>query len=169
LLKKRGVPFRYRYLGKGPEAAHLKKLSEKLGLSSEVEFCDSLRGDDYIRALQEAHLYLLPSLREGVPLTQMEAMAAGCVPVVVDCGGAGPMARAAGCDPIAVSSLPVIEQAISQKILQLWNNCEAWTLASSDAMATISREYSSEYYSRNIRQFYDEIAGVFINGMPSRI
>jgi glycosyltransferase involved in cell wall biosynthesis len=169
LLKNKGIPFRYRYLGKGPEAAHLNKLSEKLGLSSEVEFCDSLRGDEYIQALQDSHIYLLPSLREGVPLTQMEAMAAGCVPVVADCGGAGPMARAAGCDPIAVSLLPLSEQAISQKILQLWNNDEAWAVASSDAMATISLEYSSEYYSGNIRRFYDEVAGFPINGLPSRI
>jgi glycosyltransferase involved in cell wall biosynthesis len=159
LLKKKNIPFRYRYLGKGPEAGYLQAVADRLGLSADVEFCDSLRGDDYIRALQESHIYLLPSLREGVPLTQMEAMAAGCVPIVMNCGGAGPMAKAAGCDPIAVSSLRVSEEAISQKILQVWDDCEAWPLKSSAAIATVSREYSSKYYSGNIHRFYEEVAG----------
>jgi len=158
LAKKRGIPFVYRYLGKGPEAGHLKKLSEKLGLSAEVDFCDSLRGDDYIRALQEAHVYLLPSLREGVPLTQMEAMAAGCIPIVMDCGGAGPMARAAGCEPIPVSSLAEIEESIARNIAKAWNDFATWEIQSSAAVAAVAHEYSSEYYSGKIRQYYDAVS-----------
>ena len=45
--------------------------------------------EDYIRELQDTDLYLLPSLREGGGLTMMEAMLAGCVPIVAACGGPG--------------------------------------------------------------------------------
>ncbi len=37
--------------------------------------------------LLEAHLLILPSYREGLPLTVLEAMAAGCVPLVTGVGG----------------------------------------------------------------------------------
>jgi glycosyltransferase involved in cell wall biosynthesis len=160
LVKQRGIPFQYRYLGKGPELGYLRKLTERLCLSAEVEFCDSLRGEDYIRALQESHVYLLPSLREGVPLTQMEAMAAGCIPIVMDCGGAGPMARASGCEPIPVSSQREIEEAIAAKIVKGWCDTKTIKIESAAAIKAVVREYSTDFYSGKIRQFYDAVSGV---------
>lgn len=154
LLKNKGIPFRYRYLGKGPEAAHLKKLSEKLGLSSEVEFCESLRGDDYIRALQEAHLYLLPSLREGVPLTQMEAMAAGCVPVVADCGGAGPMARAADQSSVRSASINQMTSDIDTIVTDFWSDSNKWKIASQKCIEAICRDYSADHYAIRMQEIY---------------
>ena len=44
-------------------------------------------GADYLKELGESHVFLLPSLRESAGITMMEAMLAGCVPVVADCGG----------------------------------------------------------------------------------
>ena len=154
LVKQSGIPFQYRYLGKGPELGYLKKITERLCLSAEVEFCDSFRGEDYIRALQESHIYLLPSLREGVPLTQLEAMAAGCVPVVAACGGAGPMALEAGSQPIPVASTPEMAEAIAERLAELWNLPLSWSSQSESSARAICEKYSSEHYGTEINSCY---------------
>jgi glycosyltransferase involved in cell wall biosynthesis len=154
LVKQCGIPFQYKYLGKGPELEYLKRLSERLDLSAEVEFCDSLRGDDYIRTLQQSHIYLLPSLREGVPVTQLEAMAAGCVPVVAACGGAGPMALEAGSQPIPVGSASQMAEAIAERLRGLWNLPLGWGTQSESSTRAIREKYSAEYYGTEINSFY---------------
>ncbi|MGH7943051.1 MAG: glycosyltransferase family 4 protein [Limisphaerales bacterium] len=85
--KERGVKFRYFLGAGGPEIQHLKKLVASLGMSDEVLFGGTMSREDYQRVLGNTHVYLLPSMRESVGLTMMEAMLAGCVPVVADCGG----------------------------------------------------------------------------------
>ena len=89
LAKERGAKFAYRITGKGSEEAHLKQLASTLGLENEVIIGQAFSRDDYMRELKDSDLYLLPSLREGGGLTMMEAMLAGCVPIVADCGGPG--------------------------------------------------------------------------------
>ncbi|MCX7869705.1 MAG: glycosyltransferase family 4 protein, partial [Terrimicrobiaceae bacterium] len=84
-----GLAFRYRFLGKGSELGHLEALAWRLGLESRVSLGDWLVGNALTEALRSAHLYVAPSLREGVPVSLIEAMAAHCVPVVADCGGPG--------------------------------------------------------------------------------
>jgi hypothetical protein len=153
-LKNEGIPFRYTYLGRGPELAHLKALAGRLGIAERVNFVDSLSGDEYIQALQSSHVYLLPSLREGVPVTQMEAMAAGCVPVVADCGGAGPMASSAGSKPVKVSTPAAMAQHIGDNLRSIWENPEEWSNLSVKAGQRISEGYSAGNYRAMINRYY---------------
>jgi glycosyltransferase involved in cell wall biosynthesis len=88
-VKKAGVKFNYRLGGKGPEFRSLQNLATRLGLQDDILFGESLAGEDYSKELGSAHIFLLPSFRESAGLTMMEAMLAGCVPVVADCGGPG--------------------------------------------------------------------------------
>jgi glycosyltransferase involved in cell wall biosynthesis len=87
--KQKGVKFTYRITSRGPELEHLQRLAKRLGLAEEVDLGRQMPREDYIRELQDTDLYLLPSLREGGGLTMMEAMLAGCVPIVAACGGPG--------------------------------------------------------------------------------
>jgi glycosyltransferase involved in cell wall biosynthesis len=87
LAKKRGVQFRYLLGSGGPEVPHLKRLARKLDLSNEVIFGQNTGREAYQEELGRTHLYLLPSMRETVGLTMLEAMLAGCVPIVADNGG----------------------------------------------------------------------------------
>ena len=157
-LKREGIPFRYTYLGRGPELDHLKALAVGLGIEERVNFVDSLSGDEYVQALQSSHVYLLPSLREGVPVTQMEAMAAGCVPIVADCGGAGPMARSSGSQPILVTTKAQMTREIAGAIKMLWLDSERWNDLSQRASEAIRRRYSSEHYRQSMDDFYDMVA-----------
>jgi hypothetical protein len=156
-LKRDGIPFRYTYLGRGPELEHLKVLADRLGISKVVNFVDSLSGDEYVQALQSSHVYLLPSLREGVPVTQMEAMAAGCVPVVADCGGAGPMAISGASQPIAVSVPMNMTNCIAGELKGLWESPYEWERRSRSARQGIIDSYSAENYLILIKRFYQEV------------
>lgn len=156
-LKREGIPFRYTYLGRGPELAHLKALANRLGIAERVNFVDSLSGDEYVQALQSSHVYLLPSLREGVPVTQMEAMAAGCVPIVADCGGAGPMAISGGSQPIAVSVPTNMTSCIAGELKGLWEYPNEWERRSRSARQGIIDSYSAENYRNLIKRFYQEV------------
>ena len=82
-----GVDLMFRIGGVGPEKPKLESLVKSLGLVDRVEFVGYLRGEDYFHALRRAHIYLMPSLRDSTGITLMEAMAAGCVPIVADLGG----------------------------------------------------------------------------------
>ena len=145
-LKREGIPFRYTYLGRGPELAHLKALADGLGIAERVNFVDSLSGDEYVQALQSSHVYLLPSLREGVPVTQMEAMAAGCVPIVADCGGAGPMAILGGSKPVDVLTSNDMAQRIAQDLKKIWEDPAGWEKRSRLSRQGIIDFYSADYY-----------------------
>jgi glycosyltransferase involved in cell wall biosynthesis len=158
-LKRERIPFRYTYLGRGPELAHLKALADRLGIAERVNFVDSLSGDEYVQALQSSHVYLLPSLREGVPVTQMEAMAAGCVPVVADCGGAGPMASSGGCEPTKVSTSVDMARDIAGTLKMLWENPDDWSRLSEKAAQGIIHGYSADNYHKMINNYYGMILG----------
>jgi len=157
-LKREGIPFRYTYLGRGPELEHLRSLVNRLGINDRVSFVDSLSGEEYAQALQSNHVYLLPSLREGVPVTQMEAMAAGCVPIVADCGGAGPMARSSGSEPIPVTTTDRMTREIAEVIRRLWLDPERWIDLSHRASEGIQNGYSSEHYRQSMTGFYNVVA-----------
>jgi glycosyltransferase involved in cell wall biosynthesis len=87
--KKRGVRVEYHVTSRGPELSHLQKLSRKLGLDDQVILGERFESADFAAALSTFDICLLPSLRDGAGLSIMEAMLAGCVPIVADwCGPA---------------------------------------------------------------------------------
>jgi glycosyltransferase involved in cell wall biosynthesis len=72
-------------VGEGPEMAAIQALVCQRGLNEYVRFL-GLRGD-VARLLQAADLVLLTSISEGIPLTLIEAMAAGLPVVSTKVGG----------------------------------------------------------------------------------
>jgi sugar transferase (PEP-CTERM/EpsH1 system associated) len=77
--------FRLDIVGDGPDRADLTALVEKLGLGGHVRFLG--QRDDVANLLAGADLFVLSSVSEGVPMTLLEAMAAGLPAVVTDVGG----------------------------------------------------------------------------------
>jgi glycosyltransferase involved in cell wall biosynthesis len=89
LFGRRGHAFTFTYGGFGPELKHLQKLAARLDFGAgKVSLGHHFDGAQYRAELSKAEVYLLPSLREGAPVTMIEAMASGCVPIVANAGGA---------------------------------------------------------------------------------
>lgn len=86
-LKVRGVNFHYRILGIGPWERRLKTLIEQYQLDDVVEMPGFKPSHEVKALLDEADVFLLPSVTgadgdmEGIPVALMEAMAVG-IPVV---------------------------------------------------------------------------------------
>jgi len=88
-LKARGFVFQYEHGGIGPETVHLRAEIERLGLQDCVQLVDPYRGATYQEKLRKAEIFLFPSLRDNCPISLLEAMGHGCVPVVADHAGPG--------------------------------------------------------------------------------
>ncbi|CAN5641212.1 colanic acid biosynthesis glycosyltransferase WcaL [soil metagenome] len=77
----------YRIAGDGPLLSDLRKRAEGLGLQESVKFMGPLAEPEIVRAMQEADIFLLPSVtgedgdQEGTPTVLLEAAACG-LPVV---------------------------------------------------------------------------------------
>lgn len=67
----------------------LKNFCREKGILDRVEFCGWVSGQDKIKRLAEADLFVLPSHCEGLPVSVIEAMAAG-LPIVATCVGGIP-------------------------------------------------------------------------------
>jgi len=80
-------------VGKGTEEEDLKGLVERLSLKRIVKFKGAMYGEKLIKEYKSSHLFVLPSLYEGQPLTLLEAWAAKLPVLVTDVGGNGEFVR----------------------------------------------------------------------------
>lgn len=60
---------------------------KQLGIEKNVEFLGGVSEERHRQALQEAHVFVLPSLHEGVSVAAMEAMAMQTPTIATDVGG----------------------------------------------------------------------------------
>jgi glycosyltransferase involved in cell wall biosynthesis len=86
-LRRRGAGVKLRIVGDGRLLAHYQRQREALGLSAVVEFVGQQDLAGVRAALDSAHLFVLPSLTEGLPRALLEAMARGLPAVATNVGG----------------------------------------------------------------------------------
>ena len=70
-----------------PQGSALREMVKGLGLSESITFTGFLSRNDYLMLLNSVDLFVLPSRREGLPISVLEAMALGKPLVVSDAGG----------------------------------------------------------------------------------
>jgi glycosyltransferase involved in cell wall biosynthesis len=152
--KRRGLNFRYRLGGGGPERGYLERLTGDLGLRKEVIFGESLCGEGYQKELCATHVFLLPSLRESAGLTMMEAMLAGCVPVVADCGGPKQIVTEECGYKIPVSNPEELIKRLAETILSIDRNREIIIKKGRAAAERIASHFNEETYRKAINEIY---------------
>lgn len=76
-------------VGDGPERPRLEQMAKNLGVADRVTFSGWVEHGQLAGRLAAAHLFAFPSIREFGGAVVLEAMAMGCVPVVMDYGGPG--------------------------------------------------------------------------------
>lgn len=155
-LKKQGLQFSYHVGGGGPEFNHMRRLAEQLGIKDNLVF-DRWSGAVYLQELGGSHVFLLPSLRESTGLTMMEAMLAGCVPVVADCGGPGHIVTP-GCGyKIPVTSRKTMIDKLVAAISELDRNRSLLQQKGSLAAQRIATSFSEESYRKTINIIYRQV------------
>ncbi len=81
-LARLGTDFHLTIAGEGPDERELKAKFEAAGLAVKVAMTGRLDADGVANVLSASHVFLLTSDFEGLPVSLLEAMACGCVPVV---------------------------------------------------------------------------------------
>lgn len=158
LAKKAGVRVDYHVTSQGPELGHLQRLSKKLGLSDQVILGERFAATDFASALGTFDIVLLPSLRDGAGLSIMEAMLAGCVPIVADwCGPAEFVTSACGYK-VAVTDPASMAIEIA-RVLCLLDKDRSLLRLKGDAASTRIRSFYSE------TQFLESMNKLFISAV----
>jgi glycosyltransferase involved in cell wall biosynthesis len=153
-VKKSGVAFQYHLGSGGPEVPHLKKLAVKLGLTNEIKFSGGMSREDYQRELGDTHIFLLPSMRETVGLTMMEAMLAGAVPIVADNGGPRLTVTDECGYKIAVTTAERMAEQIAEVILAIDRDRSLITQKGRAASQRIVTHYAEESYRGSVNAVY---------------
>ncbi|TNM55182.1 glycosyltransferase [Brevibacterium sediminis] len=81
-LRDRGIDVSLTILGEGPERDRLERLVDALDVRDRVELPGYV--NDVADRLKSASFSMLTSTSEGLPLSMMESMGAGCIPIVYD-------------------------------------------------------------------------------------
>lgn len=154
LAKKAGVRVEYHVTSQGPELAHLQRLSEMLGLSDQVILGERFAATDFASALSTFDIVLLPSLRDGAGLSIMEAMLAGCVPIVADwCGPAEFVTPECGYK-VAVTD-PIKMATEIARILCVLDTDRSLLWVKGDAASTrIRSSYSESQFLESMNKFF---------------
>ncbi len=81
IIEKAAHNFEIEIVGDGPYHGELLKLAEKLGVAVHIHFAGSVPYSELPQKYQDADIFILPSLAEGMPLVVLEAMGTG-LPIV---------------------------------------------------------------------------------------
>lgn len=87
--------------GRGPDQARLGRLADSLGVNDRVQILGPLERQEVLRNMDEADVFLCPSLHDDSPLVVTEAVSRGLPIVCLDRGGPPILAGSAG---VVVSS-----------------------------------------------------------------
>lgn len=87
LVKEKVPGARLMVVGEGSYRRHLEALAGRLGLDDDIEFPGFVPVADKVERMRRSHVAVLPSLKEGWGLTNIEANAVGTTVVAADSPG----------------------------------------------------------------------------------
>jgi glycosyltransferase involved in cell wall biosynthesis len=140
--------------GDGSLRTSLEELARAIGVAERVHFLGYR--SDALALLRHAHVLALPSLREGLPLSILEAMAAGVPVVATDIGGTREIVRHEETGLLVPVDQPV---ALAESIQRTLTQRDATAARVVAAHALVQREYSTDVVVRRVFGLYDELLG----------
>ena len=153
-LAMNGFVFRFTCFGAGPEKDNfVSKMSAILG--NKFHYGGIVSGSEKWNALADADIFLLPSKFEGLPMAMLEAMAAGCVPVVSDVGSVSTVIEE-GQNGYLVQPENVTQ--ITGKLKMLLSSGTDWGKLRENARNTVRERFDIKDYAAKLERLYDEIA-----------
>ncbi|MCH9816542.1 MAG: glycosyltransferase family 4 protein [Actinomycetia bacterium] len=144
---------RFVIAGDGPLRPDLEQMVQESGLDSVVQFL-GFRED--IESIYDAvQILLQPSLREGMPMTTLEAMA-GQVAIVATKVGALPDVIQSGVNGLLVDTHDV--QGMTAAVAQLLDNPDQAARMAAQGRADVIARYGSQTMARSYLNLYQDAA-----------
>jgi glycosyltransferase involved in cell wall biosynthesis len=141
---------RFIIAGTGSQDAFLKNLVHALHMDGQVEFVGAVPQQGIVQLMQNALVFVSPSLDDGTSIALLEAMGAGLVPVVSDIvanrpwvrdGKDGYLFKTGDIYTLAQAIIKVLEGRIQPSILAEKRNYVKQRVA----WSTIAQQYLSLY------------------------
>lgn len=148
--KRKGMSFVF--VGDGPLEAAVRSTSRDIQQILHLGRVDHSAIAPYFAY---ADAYLLPSLSEGVPISLLEAMAAGLPCIASDVGGIRPQTE----DAKLMLLPPGNAQALSDAIIKLYEDRMLGRKLGDEARTYVARRFSWDSIVERIAQVYEEISG----------
>jgi len=147
---------KYTIIGGGDLEASLQGLVVELGLEDTIFLGGPMGHDEVLHHLGRSHIFLLPSLAEALPVSLLEAQAAG-LPVVATTVGSVPQVVEDSRCGFAVP--PEDTSALTDRLSYLLTHREQWK-----EMGKTGREYVREHYDRAVLtekliELYEQVLG----------
>uniref|UniRef100_Q01WZ9 Glycosyl transferase, group 1 n=1 Tax=Solibacter usitatus (strain Ellin6076) TaxID=234267 RepID=Q01WZ9_SOLUE len=138
--------------GDGPEREHLEQVATRLGVNERVKFLGFR--EDVPDLLAASDMVVLPSLREGLSIAMLEAMAAGKPIVATNIGSQKEVAAHAD---IARLVPPADARALSDAIQRLASDAQLMAQLGSNARAVYESRYTEHKMLDTYRQLYIDL------------
>jgi len=138
-------------VGDGPCRQNLEKLVKDLKIESKVQFVGFVSHANVVSYLQNADLFCLTSLSEGLPVAMLEAMACG-LPVIATNVGGVPEAVIDGISGLLVESdnLEAYTNALQCALSRLWDPVSI--------REVVLSKFSWQQYAENMMTLYRSIS-----------
>ena len=143
---------RFVFAGDGPERNALEALAQRLGISDRVVFLGFQ--PDVSTLLASCDLFVLPSLYEGLPLSLLEAMAAGKPVIATAVGGAGEIIVH---EETGLLVPPADPPALAQAVRRLLADPALAATMASAGRTLVHREFSVDAMVQSVTAIYDQL------------
>ncbi|MEO8727422.1 MAG: glycosyltransferase [Acidobacteriaceae bacterium] len=137
--------------GDGIERTRIESVIAAADLDASVKLLGMKKNVGYY--LQQCDIFVLSSVSEGLPVSQLEAMAAGLPMIVTDVGGMPDIINQSGAGMIVPKSNPA---ALSEAILKMAGDPDALKTMGAKARATYQRDYTIERMCGDYERLYRE-------------
>jgi glycosyltransferase involved in cell wall biosynthesis len=154
----RGVDATLTIVGDGPDSERLHQRLSDYGLHERTRFFRGLTPERVYRLLMDAHLLLMPSQYEGLPIALLESQACGCVPIVSRLPGITDVAVSPGETGVLVDVGDV--SGFADAVATLSRDPARWSRMSSAGHELVSHRFST----RTMGQSYLRLIGDAMNG-----
>jgi glycosyltransferase involved in cell wall biosynthesis len=155
LLAQRFPELRLVFGGEG-DAGALRKKAAELGIGERIELPGWLGQNERDEQLARASVFCLPSYAEGLPMSMLEAMAAGTAVVASNVGGI-PETIVDGDNGLLAP--PRDEEALAGRLAQVLGDEALRSRLAQRARVTIEQHYSTEVVCGQLSALYRELAG----------
>lgn len=141
------------YIGGNGEIEHVKQLIKEYGIADITRFEGWVSGDKKIELLNKSDTYILPSYKEGLPISILEAMSYG-MPIISTPVGGIPEIVSNGENGYLVE--PGNKEDIYKAIISLLNDSDLRNRMGSVSLSRVG-EHLPEYVEKQLETLYDSL------------
>jgi N-acetyl-alpha-D-glucosaminyl L-malate synthase BshA len=141
-------------IGDGPEKNRLEELVKNLNLTENIIFIGWILNNDLNKFYKSADIFVLPSLREGMGVVLLEAMACGTPVIGSDIGGIKDMIKDGENGFLAVPGNP---EDIAQKIIRLLSNEDLRQKFSDNGLKKVQEKFSWDVVNEKFVKIYEDL------------